>query len=55
MPEGPEIKIAADKIAAAISGCEVQEIFFAFEHLKPFEAQFAGQTIRAVEPQARRC
>lgn len=53
MPEGPEIKIAADKIAAAISGCEVQEIFFAFEHLKSFEAQFAEQTIRAVEPRGK--
>ncbi len=50
MPEGPEIRRAADKIAKAIAHRPVEEIFFAFEHLKPYEAVFQGQTIVAVEP-----
>ncbi len=50
MPEGPEIRRAADKIAQAIAHRPVQEIFFAFEHLKGYERIFQGQTIVAVEP-----
>ena len=37
MPEGPEIKIAADKIAKAIAHKPIQEISFVFDHLKPYE------------------
>jgi len=37
MPEGPEIWRAADKIGEAISGKEIEDLFFAFEELKPFK------------------
>ncbi len=45
MPEGPEIRRAADQVAAVIKGKEVTELFFAFEHLKPFEQQLRGTTV----------
>lgn len=53
MPEGPEIKRAANQIAAAIAGKEAAELFFAFDHLKPFESLLAGIRITAVEARAK--
>ena len=49
MPEGPEIKRAADKIAAAIVDRPLREVWFAFEHLKPYAAGLTQQRIVAVE------
>ena len=48
MPEGPEIKRAAELVAAAIEGRVAEEVFFAFDELKEFEAVFTGQTIEEV-------
>ncbi len=48
MPEGPEIRLAADAIAGAIAGKPVQEIRFAFERLQPYETLLTGVTITAV-------
>ncbi len=45
MPEGPEIRRAADAIAAAIQGHEVETVSFAFEELKPWERRLAGATV----------
>lgn len=53
MPEGPEIKRAADAIAKAIVEQPLINIFFAFEHLKPFEKSLASATITAVEPRGK--
>jgi len=53
MPEGPEIKRAADKIAAAIAGHETTKVFFAFEHLKPYEGRLTGQTVTTVEARSK--
>lgn len=50
MPEGPEIKRAADQIARAIAQRPVKAVWFAFEHLKPYEETLKGQTITAVQP-----
>lgn len=49
MPEGPEIRLAADEIAAAIVGKPTDEIFFAFDHLKEFEPALTGMIVLAVE------
>jgi endonuclease-8 len=49
MPEGPEIRRAADKIAQALIGRPVQEVFFAFEALKTYESVLKGQTITAID------
>ncbi len=48
MPEGPEIRLAADRVAAAVEGEIADEVFFAFDHLKPFEGLLAGQRIDEV-------
>ncbi|MEM9217877.1 MAG: endonuclease VIII [Cyanobacteria bacterium P01_F01_bin.150] len=53
MPEGPEIKLAADAIAKAVLNKPITEIFFAFDHLKSFETTLAKSTIVAVEPRGK--
>ena len=53
MPEGPEIRIAADKIAKAIALKPITEIFFAFEHLKPYEEILAKQLVTTVDTKGK--
>lgn len=48
MPEGPEIRKAADKLQGAIAHQPTTEIFFAFEHLKPYESRLAGQVVTQI-------
>jgi endonuclease-8 len=50
MPEGPEIRRAADKIYRAIARNLAEDVFFAFEHLKPYEEKLIGCTITDVRP-----
>lgn len=50
MPEGPEIRRAADKIHRAIAGNITTDVFFAFDHLKPWEEELVGRTVTAVKP-----
>jgi endonuclease-8 len=50
MPEGPEIRRAADKIHRAIAGNIAADVFFAFDHLKPYEDELVGRTVTAVTP-----
>jgi endonuclease-8 len=45
MPEGPEIRRAADRVASAIAGRVANEVFFAFDDLKPFERRLAGRRV----------
>ena len=53
MPEGPEIRRAADEIAAAIAGRIAGEVFFAFEQLKPYEEILSGRRVSAVEAKGK--
>ena len=53
MPEGPEIRRAADELAAAITGQRVTRLFFAFDHLKPYASRLQGQTVRQVTPRGK--
>jgi endonuclease-8 len=53
VPEGPEIRRAADRVAAAVLGPPLGEVYFAFDHLKPYEAALTGQRVRAVEPRGK--
>lgn len=53
MPEGPEIHRAADKIAKILEGQVAQEVFFAFEHLKPYENTLAGQVVVSVQSRGK--
>lgn len=48
MPEGPEIKLAADSIAEALADRKVTKVFFKFDHLKKYESQLQGQKVRSV-------
>ena len=45
MPEGPEIRRAADRVSTAIAGKVAEDVYFAFEHLKPYEQVLAGQRV----------
>jgi endonuclease VIII len=53
MPEGPEIKRAADKIAKAIAHQPIQSLYFAFDHLKGFEAALAQEQVISVTPRGK--
>lgn len=53
MPEGPEIRIAADKIERALCPRPTTDIFFAFDHLKPFEAVLTGCRVTRVETRGK--
>jgi endonuclease-8 len=48
MPEGPEIRRAADRVAKAIAGETADAVFFAFDELKPFETELTGQRVDEV-------
>ena len=48
MPEGPEIRRAADRVASAIEGKVADKVFFAFERLKTFEKALSGRRVREV-------
>ena len=50
MPEGPEIRRAADKLQRAIADQVTTDIFFAFDHLKPFQDQLTGCKVTSVCP-----
>ncbi len=53
MPEGPEIKQAADKIAKAIAHQPIESISFAFDHLKSFESALAQERVISVTPRGK--
>ncbi|MEM9512235.1 MAG: DNA-formamidopyrimidine glycosylase family protein, partial [Cyanobacteria bacterium P01_E01_bin.48] len=53
MPEGPEIKRAADRIAKAVARKPIEEVYFAFEHLKPYEKDLARAQITSVQPRGK--
>ena len=53
MPEGPEIRLAADAIAAALLGNVAEDVFFAFEQLKPYEEKLKGERVTAVTSRAK--
>ncbi|PZO13404.1 MAG: endonuclease VIII [Leptolyngbya foveolarum] len=53
MPEGPEIRIAADKIERALRSYPTTDVFFAFEHLKPFEQDLTGCCVKGVETRGK--
>ena len=53
MPEGPEIRRAADSLEAAIKGKTLTNVWFAFPQLKAFEAQLVGQTVTHIETRGK--
>lgn len=48
MPEGPEIRLAADSVGAAIEGSALERVFFAFTRLKAWEPSLTGRRVDSV-------
>ncbi|MFN2164654.1 MAG: endonuclease VIII [Anaerolineae bacterium] len=48
MPEGPEIRRAADRIGRVLVGRTLSEVYFGLERLKPFEGMLRGATVETV-------
>ncbi|HFZ8993682.1 TPA: endonuclease VIII [Citrobacter freundii] len=53
MPEGPEIRRAADSLEAAVKGKPLTDVWFAFAQLKPYESQLGGQIITHIETRGK--
>ncbi len=53
MPEGPEIRRAADKLQEAIVGQPLRAVEFAFARLKHFEDELCASTITEVETRGK--
>ena len=53
MPEGPEIRIAADRIERALAGRTARSVRFAFPHLQPFESALEEQEVVRVETRGK--
>lgn len=53
MPEGPEIRLEADRIEAAIAGHEVEEVHFGLPRLRAFEQRLAGCTVERIETRGK--
>lgn len=53
MPEGPEIKRAADTLALAIAGKPARLVEFAFLHLASAAKRLTGQTIASITPRGK--
>ena len=48
MPEGPEIRRAADRIGRVLVGRTLSEVYFGLERLKPFEGMLRGATVETL-------
>ncbi|MEM7249662.1 MAG: endonuclease VIII [Acidobacteriota bacterium] len=53
MPEGPEIRRAADRIAAAIAGKTTEEVWFAHDVLEPWGPELTGRRVKTVEARGK--
>jgi endonuclease-8 len=53
MPEGPEIRRAADALAAAVVGQPLRTVWFAYAELKPYEKTLQGRRVEAITPQGK--
>jgi endonuclease-8 len=53
MPEGPEIRLAADRIAKALVQKDITHIHFSFEHLRQFEKMLSSLTVTSVETRGK--
>ena len=53
MPEGPEIRRAADNLEQAVAGQPLTRVWFAYETLKPFEDMLEGKTIERIETRGK--
>lgn len=53
MPEGPEIRRAADSLEAAIKGEPLTGAWFAFPQLQHYQSQLIGQRVTHIETRGK--
>ena len=53
MPEGPEIRRAADSVAAAVQGERIEKLYFGLDGLKQWEPVLAGTRVERVETRGK--
>ena len=53
MPEGPEIRRAADKVAAVLVGKRIEDVEFGLADLRRYEGQLSGRTVTAVDTRGK--
>lgn len=53
MPEGPEIRRAADRLAEAVAGQQLTQAWFAFPELKHWEKPLRGTRIESITPHGK--
>lgn len=53
MPEGPEIRIAADRLEDALVGSRVSDVYFQFDRLKPYQAKLRHRHVLRVETRGK--
>ncbi|MGR8946927.1 MAG: endonuclease VIII [Gammaproteobacteria bacterium] len=53
VPEGPEVRIEADKIEAAIGGARVDDVFFGQRRLKHFADEIEGRKVESVDTRGK--
>lgn len=53
MPEGPEIRRAADTLASAVVGQRLTQVWFAFPALKSYEDELTGTVIEKLETRGK--
>ena len=53
MPEGPEIRRAADSLEAAIKGEPLTGAWFAFPQLQQYQSQLVGQRVTHIETRGK--
>lgn len=53
MPEGPEIRIAADRVEKALRGCRLSDVYFQFDRLKRFQRELRQRRVSSVETRGK--
>ncbi|WP_404691702.1 endonuclease VIII [Raoultella ornithinolytica] len=53
MPEGPEIRRAADSLEAAVKGEPLTDVWFAFPQLQVYQAPLVGQRVTHIETRGK--
>lgn len=53
MPEGPEIRRAADKVASVLVGHKIDSVRFGLARLRKFEKRLSGHTVTAVDTRGK--
>jgi len=53
MPEGPEIRRAADRVERAIAGRTAREVRFAFPRLRHYQKQLVGSRVSRIETRGK--